>query len=82
MTNNQVVWAFINGNSGKSLNMRTDGIKLWSYSTVVAQWIDGKIVKNARKYSVTTSKQLSHLNYDSLTIRKDLPFNTQDLKGQ
>jgi len=78
MTNNDVVQQFERGLSGKSLNMESNGLKLWSYNTVVGQWIDGKLVKNITKYSQTTTKQTTHLDYDNVT-KQHVPINTQDL---
>ena len=61
MTNQQVVQAFLDNKAGHSLNMRTNGEKLWSYDTVIAQ-IDGNIITiNMTKYSPTTSKQRNYL---------------------
>lgn len=80
MTNNQVVWAFINGRHGHSLNMSTDGVRLWSYSTVVAQRTKDGVIFNATKYSRTTSKQVSGLKGNcDFNTKKPVPFNTQDL---
>ena len=57
MTNSEVCRAFARGYVGHSSNMFTDGNKLFSYSTVIAEKINGAIVFNASKYSTTTSKQ-------------------------
>ena len=82
MTNKEVVRAFLNGHSGHSLNMSTNGIKLWSYNTVVAQrTFDYGIVFNATKYSVTTSKQTGELRRGHYTqTSKHVPINSQDLE--
>lgn len=83
MTNNQVVNAFLNGGHGQSLNMRTDGERLWSYNTVMAQHIKGLgIVFNTTRYSVTTSKQTSQLRgLNVLKTTKFAPIGTQDLSN-
>lgn len=61
-TNNKgVIEAFIwnhkpvqshNGN----LYMTEDGMRLMNYGTCLAQFIDGKLIINSTRYSVTTSK--------------------------
>lgn len=90
MTNAQVLDAFLNRKKAESLNMRTDGERLWSYETVVAQWyrqnVGGftflDVVVNARKYSRTTSKQCSRLYHGNfrMTSTNDIPFCVQDLR--
>ncbi len=77
-TNNEVVSRFERGLPGKSLHMTSTGDKLYSYYTVVAQRIQGRVVKNATKYSRTTSKQTGQLSYDVLTTQH-VPIGTQDL---
>lgn len=63
MTNNQVIKAFLSGQSGKSLNLTSTGKKLFSYNTCMAQWHSetGFIIINETKYSQTTSKQINPL---------------------
>jgi hypothetical protein len=82
MTNEKVVNAFLKRLEEYSLNMTSTGEKLYSYSTVVAQWIDGEVVFNATKYSRTTSKQTSILRYDKSLKQTTqyVPFNTSDLR--
>ena len=80
MTNQQVGIKFLKGEKGKSLNMASTGDKLFSYNTVVAQWVGGRMVFNSTKYSRTTSKQVNWLiNYSDMTTSKPVPFNTHDL---
>ena len=61
MTNKEVCNAFVNKTNGQSGSMRTDGVKIYSYNTCIGEWVDGKIIINASKYSVTTSKQQHYL---------------------
>lgn len=61
MTNKEVCNAFVNKTNGQSGSMRTDGVKIYSYNTCIGEWVDGKIIINASKYSVTTSKQQNYL---------------------
>lgn len=63
MTNEEVVQRFFERRSGKSLNMRTDGIRLFSYHTCMAEWCNGTLYINTTKYSVTTSKQMCSFWY-------------------
>ena len=80
MTNQDVIKQFKQGLGGHSLHMTSTGTKLYSYNTVVAQWVEGQCVLNVTKYSSTTSKQLSHFRgfEDKQTVRP-VPQETQDL---
>lgn len=61
MTNQETMKKFIQGESGKSLNMTSTGDRLFSYQTVIAERIDNHIYINSTKYSPTTSKQTTQL---------------------
>lgn len=69
-TNRDVINAFMNHQTlnSSTQNCRTDGNKLWSYRTVIAQWHQGKVIINTTKYSPTTSgKHMSPLkNHEKL----------------
>ena len=81
MTNRQVGQVFLKKGKGKSLNMTSTGDKLFSYNTVIAEWIDGKLVFNTTKYSRTTSKQTNWLRgYADVLTSKPAPFNAQHLR--
>ena len=81
MTNKQVSEKFLQGKPGRSLNMTSTGNKLYSYNTVIVQWIDGKLVFNTTKYSRTTSKQTNWIKqHCDIVIDDYVPFNTHDLK--
>lgn len=56
MTNQTVVQQFIKGQPGKCLSMYTDGHKLFSYNTIIAQREGNIMLVNTTKYSMTTSK--------------------------
>lgn len=45
-------------------NLESTGYKLISYSTVIAQWINGRLVINATKYSKTTDKHQAAIIWD------------------
>lgn len=93
MTNLDVCFCFVNGskNGARSLSMRvsSDGSKIYSYGTVIAQKLaNGSVILNETKYSVTTSKHQSHLRHAlaSLTpsvvvhhTTKQVPIGTYDL---
>ncbi|KKN06542.1 hypothetical protein LCGC14_1076260 [marine sediment metagenome] len=57
MTNVQVQNKFRNKESGKSQNLTSDGLSLWSYNWwECARWVDGKIVtRKGKSYSMTTA---------------------------
>lgn len=42
---------------GRGCSISTDGARLWSYDTVIAQWSEDTVLINNTKYSATTSKQ-------------------------
>ena len=52
--------AFINGKTAQNGSMRTDGVKLFSYATCIAQKTSDGILLNTCKYSTTTSKQQTY----------------------
>lgn len=83
MTNIEVAQAFALGRQGRSLNMSTDGHKLYSYNTVIMQWSNGMVVVNETKYSRTTSKQLSQslslIDGPLCFYIRFVPINTTDL---
>ena len=88
MNNKSVISAFVNGQSAKSSNnnLRTDGCKLYNYSTCIAQKSsDGTIVVNSTKYSVSTSKIQTYLRCAVLQSGKKsvevlgVPLNAYDL---
>ena len=82
MRNEQVVYSFLWHNAGKSLNMWSDGKRLFSYNTIVAEHKNGVLYVNDTKYSSTTSKQTSNLRskyIGQLTKHTTVgvPYNTQ-----
>ena len=81
MTNRQVGERFLLGRTGTSLNMTSTGARLVSYNTVIAQWIDDKLVFNDTKYSRTTSKQTNWIKDYAETVTSEfVPINTHDLR--
>ena len=74
-------------------NFHSDGVRLWSYRTVIAQWDGDRLIVNASKYSPTTSgqhmsplkktKKFKALEESGQVIYTDgyVPFNTQDLRN-
>ena len=46
---------------GRDCSISTDGARLWSYSTIIAQWSGDVVLINNTKYSRTNSKQQSEL---------------------
>ena len=56
---------------GRDCSISTDGARLWSYSTIIAQWSGDTVLINNTKYSRTTSKQQGMLRNecDRLNIK-------------
>ena len=64
MKNSELISGFVTGlaRDGQHTNsVSVNGNKLYSYATCIAERVDGKIVVNETKYSVTTSKHRSYL---------------------
>lgn len=81
MTTEQVVREFVNGaTKGKASSLRIEGDKLFNYNTVIAQRINGVLVVNRTKYSMTTTKHQSRIaRYGSAEINEGVPMGAQDL---
>ena len=60
ISNAHLINAFINGQTAQNGSMRTDGTKLFSYATCIAQKTSRGILLNVCKYSTTTSKQQTY----------------------
>ena len=60
MKNQDVAKSYVAGRPAASSNLRTDGIKLWSYATVIG-WTadDGSKIVSKKKWSPTTSQHQS-----------------------
>ena len=62
MRNQEVISKFVNfAESAATANVRSIGDKLFNYETCIAQRHEGKIIMNATRYSVTTSKIQNYL---------------------
>lgn len=55
MKNFDVVKSFINGNKGTGSNLKSNGIELMNYRTVIAKNEGHFVILNNTKYSQTTS---------------------------
>ena len=83
--------AFCEGNSGYSTNLKSNGTKIVSYNTTIAQraLIDSslpQLILNSTKYSRTTSRHLGYIRkylenkgIPYLLTTKRVPYNTFDL---
>ena len=60
ISNADLINAFISGRTAQNRSMRTDGTKLFSYLTCIAQKTPKGILLNVCKYSTTTSKQQTY----------------------
>ena len=56
-----VIFAFKSRKGAKTGNVSTDGTKLFSYYTCIAQWYGNILIINDNKYSCTTSKHQTYL---------------------
>lgn len=57
-----VIFAFKSRRAAKTSHVSTDGTKLFSYYTCIAQWYnDNTLIINDNKYSCTTSKHQTYL---------------------
>lgn len=89
MKNIEVVKSFLIGCIASTEHVTTDGTRLWSYNTCIAEKsiVDGKVVLiiNNTKYSQTTSHHQSLLNrevpvtYNVLYTNEPVPRNSQHL---
>lgn len=87
MRNIEVIKQFLNKSSGNSDtgNLISDGVKLFSYNTCIAEWTDDFVLFNVTKYSRSTSRiqsmmlrELKTLIHKSVSI-DNVPINTQYL---
>lgn len=83
--NREVCRNFVKKHDGYGSNLKSEDGKLYSYSTVIAQWHNGRLIINATKYSVTTSKQMHYLKEELLSCireiytKKEVPRGETDL---
>lgn len=86
MSNQSVINAFMNGKCANSSNgnLRSNGDRLINYSTCIAQRLDnGKVLFNATKYSVSTSKiqrLIDKLLCGKFVKLTSVPINTRYLE--
>lgn len=87
MRNIEVIKQFLNKSSGNSdtKNLTSNGVKLFSYNTCIAEWTDDFVLFNVTKYSRSTSRiqsmilrELKKLIHKSVFI-DNVPINTQYL---
>lgn len=80
MRNKDVVSRFIDMYPARTLNLSSDGEKLFSYYTCIAQFHEGKLIGNATKYSKSTS---THFNmvfpYVTVVTTKPVPRGATSL---
>jgi len=60
VSNIELINIFISGKTAHNGSMSTDGTKLFSYATCIAQKTSEGILLNSCKYSTTTSKQQNY----------------------
>jgi len=58
-TNQQVATSFASGNSAESNNMMTDGVRLYSYATMIGCKIQGHVILSDNTMSPTTGRHIS-----------------------
>lgn len=81
LSNQSVINAFVNGKEASNRNMHTDGRKLWSYYTVIAQRTEDGFIMNNTRYSVSTSKVQTYTRATLSTYKavENVPIGTCDL---
>lgn len=83
MHNKDVIADFLNREPASTKNLSTDGTKLYSYSTCIAQWNYNTIIVNPTYYSNTTSHHLGILkraiNSNYTETITSVPVDTKDL---
>lgn len=88
MRNIEVIKQFLNMSSGNSYtgNLISDGVKLFSYNTCIAEWIDDLVLFNVTKYSSSTSRiqsmmlrELQKKSIHKFIFIDNVPINTQYL---
>lgn len=67
MRNEQVAINFINGIDSNTKNLRSMDGKLYSYTSLMAEWIDGKIIVHMpiATYSMTSKRHWYYLRTNS-----------------
>ena len=80
MTNKEVVAAFLNHLTANALHLKSENGKLYSYNTVIAQYVDNTLIGNNTRYSTTTSKHYYYVRPHVHFVVRNVPINTQDLK--
>ena len=76
MRNEDVVNGFINGKDCNTMNLRSTNGKLYSYTSLMAEWVDGNIIVHMpiATYSSTSKRHWYYLRTNSpskLLILKD-----------
>ena len=81
LSNQAVINAFFSGKSASNRNMHTDGRKLWSYYTVIAQRTENGFIMNNTRYSVSTSKVQTWTRATLRTYKavENVPIGAYDL---
>ena len=84
----EVIKQFLDKSSGNSdtKNLISDGVRLFSYNTCIAEWTDDSILFNVSKYSSSTSRiqgmmlrELQKINTYKFIFIDNVPINTQKL---
>lgn len=82
-SNQYAIDQFRKGEAGKGSALWTDGQRLYSYGTVIAQRLDdGSIVGNITRYSVITSKHQFQAGVKGSLAHRlldNIPIGTKDL---
>lgn len=81
--NSEVVRQFLVREPGEGHNLVSNGDKLTSYSTVIAQWIEGQLIVNYTTYTPTTTKHQDILRriqcQPMIRLVNGVPSGTPDL---
>lgn len=81
--NKEVIEAFLDKQVACAGHLYSDGNRLMSYNTCIAQWDCDFIIVNMTYYSTTTSRHRNMVinsHKENIIIREDVPQDTQYLK--
>lgn len=86
MKNKDVVDAFFSRKRANTVNLHTDGDRLFSYHTCVAQWLRGYLIVNTTRYSVSTSRHRNYVvsrlgSWTLIPTSNNVPQETSDLNS-
>lgn len=81
MRNSEVAKSFLSHIKADNLHLHATPTKLFSYYTCIAEFINGILVGNSTKYSVTSSRHLGYIrSYVDVWTTIPVPMGIMSLK--